>query len=149
MRKSIDEIFAEQRINFLKLYKIIEKKDSVFLYDVQDGKILAYLFADFVKGLSHRDQEQMMNKQPLILSGSHMLAFVRDNERKKLTSTLIEIDQTELDHIKIPEVIKRPIEENSQSLGNDFQKEMDLIAEIKTALPLTVRPNSETRNLNE
>ena len=147
MRKSIDEILAEQRINFLKLYKIIEKKDSIFLYDVQDGKIFAYPFTDFVKGMSHRDQEQVMKNQPLILSGSHMLAFVRDNERKKLTSTLIEIDQTELNQIETPEVIKRRIEENSQSLGDDFQKEMDLIAKIKTELPLTARPNSETRNL--
>ena len=147
MRKLIDEIFVEQRINFLRLYKIIEKKDSVYLYDVQDGKIFAYPFTDFVKDMSHRDQEQAMNNYPLILSGSHMLAFVRDNERKKLTSTLIEIDQTELNHIKTPEVIKRPIGENSQSLGNDFQKEMDLIAKIKTELPLAARPNSETRNL--
>ena len=147
MRKSIDEILAEQRINFLKLYKIIERKDSVFLYDVQDGRIFAYSFTDFVKGMSPRDQEKMANDQPLILSGSHMLAFVRDNERKKLTSSLIEIDQTELNHIETPEVTKIPVEEVDQSLSNDFQKDMDLIAKIKTELPLTARPNSETRNL--
>jgi len=147
MSKSIDEILTEQRINFLKLYKIIKKKDSVFLYDVQDGKIYAYPFTDFVKNMSHRDQEQLIKFQPLILSGSHMLAFVRDTKRKRLSSTLIEINQTELSQIEIPEVIKRPIEENGQLLGNDLQKEMDLVAKIKTELPITAIPTPETRNL--
>jgi hypothetical protein len=56
------------------------------LFDIDEGRIYAYPFDEFMKDIGERDADWLQLRRERVLSGEEMLVFVRDNVKRKLVS---------------------------------------------------------------
>ena len=72
--------------HIVRLYVTFEAKRPVMLFDVQEGRIYAYPYAEFMAGLSKRSQKLLKRQYSEAIAEDKIVVFVRDNEKRKLVS---------------------------------------------------------------
>jgi len=85
----------EQWDHLLDWYLMFAEKQPVMLYDLQEQKIYAYPYQEFKKELSQKSQVSLAEQYQRAVKNNHMVVFVRDNERRKLISYTVSMDQSE------------------------------------------------------
>ena len=146
MSEYLDKIFEKHRMDFLKLYKVSKDKKPILLFDVQEQQIYAYPYDEFKMEMSPKGQTVLENQYQKVLAGTHIVAFARDNEQRRLISSLIKIDQEEFDQIVVNEVATKPPNDNNLGLKIDnYRQAMELVEKMKAALPISASPNSDTK----
>ncbi len=76
----------EQFDNIINLYKELEYKNPIMLYDIQEQKIYAYPYIEFKAELSERSQIMLEKQYKDALTDNKVVIFVKDNVKKKLVS---------------------------------------------------------------
>ncbi len=79
-------IVGEQWENILRLYVAFQDKRPVMLFDIQEGRIYAYPYAEFKAGLSKRSQGLLTRQYEEAIDKDKIVVFVRDNEKRRLVS---------------------------------------------------------------
>jgi len=82
----------EQWANILGLYMMYERKKSIILYDIQEGKIYAYPYKEFKAELSKKSQVPLERDYKAAYTTGRMVVFVTDNRERKLVSYTIRVD---------------------------------------------------------
>jgi hypothetical protein len=143
---SLEYIFKENRISFLKLYKTLQDKKPILLFDIQEQRIYAYPYHEFKAQMSQKGQAVLEEQYSHVLAETHIIAFARDNEQKRLVSNLIEIDPDEFNQIDINETVKIP--QNNMGLKIDnYMQVTELVNKMKEALPIPAYPTPHTKIL--
>ena len=83
---SYARLLEEHWEKIVGLYSMFEEKGPVMLFDVDEHKIYACPFDEFMKEMSERDADLLQHRRERILSGEEILVFVRDTEKRKLVS---------------------------------------------------------------
>ena len=73
-------------------YKQYEDKRPVMLFDIQEERIYAYGFEGFKSELSARNQVTLAEQYEQAQKSGKMVAFVRDNDNRRLASYLIDCE---------------------------------------------------------
>jgi hypothetical protein len=81
----LDAAYA-QWPNILMIYRRFEDKKPVMLFDIQEGRLYAYPYVDFLRDLSERSQQTLKEQYERALREDKIVVFVRDNERRRLVS---------------------------------------------------------------
>ncbi len=63
-----------------------EEKRPVMLFEVQEGRIYAYPYDQFMSDLSPRSQALLKEQYAQAIQEGWIVVFVRDNEKRKLVS---------------------------------------------------------------
>ena len=79
-------VVGEQWRNILALYSAFQDKRPVMLFDIQEGRIYAYPYAEFKAGLSKRSQSLLRRQYQEASREDTIVVFVRDNHKKRLVS---------------------------------------------------------------
>ena len=144
MSNPLDYVFEEHRINFLKLHKTLQDERPILLFDVQEQQIYAYPYHEFKAEMSPRDQDVLEEQYRHVLAGTHIIVFARDNEQRRLVSSLIEIDPDEFERIDIDEIVQIPLNNMGLKIDNYIQV-TELINKMKAALPIPAYPTPDTK----
>lgn len=144
MSNPLDYVFGEHRINFLKLHKTLQDEKPILLFDVQEQQIYAYPYHEFKAEMSSRSQAVLEKQYRHVLAGTHIIAFARDNEQRRLVSSLIEIDPDEFQRIDINEIVQMPLNNTGLKIDNYLQV-TELINKMKAALPIPASPTPDTK----
>ncbi|MBN2267141.1 MAG: hypothetical protein JW725_02250 [Candidatus Babeliaceae bacterium] len=144
MSNPLDYVFGEHRINFLKLHKTLQDEKPILLFDVQEQQIYAYPYHEFKAEMSSRSQAVLEKQYRHVLAGTHIIAFARDNEQRRLVSSLIEIDPDEFQRIDINEIVQMPLNNMGLKIDNYLQV-AELINKMKADLPIPASPTPDTK----
>lgn len=72
--------------HILMMYRLLEDKKPVMLFDLQEQRIYAYPYADYSRELSERSQQSLKEQYEKAVREDQIVVFVRDNERRRLVS---------------------------------------------------------------
>lgn len=72
------------------MYRRFEDRRPVILLDIQDGRIYAYPYAEFMTDLSKRSQRTLRRQHGRAVQENKIVVFVRDNEQRRLVSFLMD-----------------------------------------------------------
>ena len=89
------DAIQEQWEHILNWYMLFADKKPVMLYDLQEQKIYAYPYQEFKKELSQKSQSSLAEQYQQAVKNKRMVVFVRDNEKRKLVSYTVSMDQSE------------------------------------------------------
>jgi hypothetical protein len=89
------DAIQEQWEKILDWYQLFADKNPVMLYDLQEQKIYAYPYEEFKKELGQKSQSSLAAQYQRATKNNHMVVFVRDNQKRKLVSYTVSIDQSE------------------------------------------------------
>jgi hypothetical protein len=67
-------------------YKAYAGKHPVLLYDIQERRVYAYPYQEFLVELSERSQTSLKEQYEHAIANGMFVVFVRDNEKQKLKS---------------------------------------------------------------
>jgi len=73
-------------------YKEWEHKNPIIEYQVCENKIWAYPYQEYKKLLSEKDKTFLIEKYKDAVNEHKVIVFIRDNEKKRLVSTLFEFE---------------------------------------------------------
>jgi hypothetical protein len=82
----------EHQSHIKALYWQFVDKKPVILLDIQEQRIYAYPYGDFSKELSQKSQHSLKDQYEKALQDNQMVVFVRDNEKKRLTSFSLDVE---------------------------------------------------------
>ena len=80
----------ENRQYIQMMYRRFEDRRPVILLDIQDGRIYAYPYAEFMTDLSKRSQRSLRAQRARAVQENKIVVFVRDNEQRRLVSFLMD-----------------------------------------------------------
>lgn len=80
------DILKEYWHRIVLVFERFADKNPVILFDVQEQRIYAYPYDDFVADLAAKDQRVAAEQYKKVLAGETILVFVRDKEQRKLVS---------------------------------------------------------------
>lgn len=86
MYEKFFETVSEHWDHIIELYKKFEDKKPIMLIDVQEQKIYAYPYLDFISSMTERSQAMLEKEYQSALLNNKVVVFVRDNEKKQLWS---------------------------------------------------------------
>ncbi len=72
--------------HILLAYRCFEDKKPVMLFDIQEQRIYAYPYADFLGDLSEKSQLTLKDQYERAIQENEIVVFVRDNEQRRLVS---------------------------------------------------------------
>ena len=72
--------------HILRMYRLFEEKRPVMLYDLQEGRVYAYPYAEFRADLSERSQRSLEEQYERAGREDKLVVFVRDNAARRLVS---------------------------------------------------------------
>lgn len=72
--------------NILMMYRLLEEKKPIMLYDMQEQRVYAYPYLEFRQELSERSQQSLKDQYEQALRDGKIVVFVRDNDKKRLVS---------------------------------------------------------------
>ena len=131
-------------MNFLKLHKTLQDKKSILLFDIQEQRIYAYPYHEFKAEISPSSQAVLEEQYRHVLAGTHIVAFARDNEQRRLVSSLIEIDPDEFERIETNEITQIPLNNMGLKIDNYIQV-TGLVNKMKVALPIPTYLTPKTK----
>jgi hypothetical protein len=73
-------------VPIFEIYSLYEKKKPVMLFDVTEGKIYAYPYEGFKKGLSRGGQVSLTKQYEEAIRRDKFVVFIRDSQKKTLMS---------------------------------------------------------------
>lgn len=135
MSNPLNYVFEEHRINFLKLHKTLQDKKPILLFDIQEQRIYAYPYHEFKAEMSPMSQAVLEEQYRHVLAGTHIVAFARDNDQRRLVSTLIKIVPDEFEQIDTNEITQIPLNNMGLKIDNYIQV-TELVNKMKAALPI-------------
>jgi hypothetical protein len=68
------------------MYERFAEKRPVMLFDIQEQRIYAYPYNEFMKELSARSQRSLQKQYEQAIHEESIVVFVRDNEQRRLVS---------------------------------------------------------------
>lgn len=68
------------------LYQVYAHKHPVMLYDIQEHRVYAYPYREFLADLSERSQVSLKEQYRDAIANGMFVVFVRDNKKEKLKS---------------------------------------------------------------
>jgi hypothetical protein len=74
------------------LYMTYENKKPIILYDIEEKKIYAYPYREFVSEKSKKSQASLGKDYKSASALGSMVVFVRDNIERKLVSYIMSVD---------------------------------------------------------
>lgn len=80
------DIAYEQCDDIFRLYRTFEKLKPVMLYDIQERRIYAYPYEEYLKELSEMSQTKLKEQYEKALLKNQLVVFIRDNETRRLVS---------------------------------------------------------------
>jgi hypothetical protein len=80
------DLVEEHWDHIVELYVTFEEKRPVMLFDVQEMRIYAYPYAEFMADLSKRSQMILKREYAEAIAQDKIVVFVRDNKERKLVS---------------------------------------------------------------
>lgn len=86
------KLVYDQWNNIMMVYSAFAAKRPVMLYDVQEVRIYAYPYQDFKADLNARSQAILTEQYEQAQSQNSVVIFVRDNEKEKLVSYTIPLE---------------------------------------------------------
>lgn len=89
VRPMTDPLFDIIKNHWPSIVLVFERfadKNPVILFNVQEQRIYAYPYDDFVADLAAKDRHAVAEQYEKVLAGETILVFVRDNEQRKLVS---------------------------------------------------------------
>ena len=72
--------------HILRMYRLFEDKGPIMLYDLQEGRIYAYPYAEFKAEMSERSQHSLEDQYERAGREGKIVVFVRDNDARRLVS---------------------------------------------------------------
>ncbi len=84
------DVVQEHWDSIVHVFEQLADKNPVLLFDVQEQRIYAYPYEDFVAELAAKDQRAAAERYKKVVAGQTILVFVRDNEQRKLVSYSVE-----------------------------------------------------------
>ncbi len=81
---------AEHWEHVVRIYRELEEKRPIMLYDMQEGQIYACPFDSFKAGMPEDAQPALNEIYELAAREDKMVVFVRDNEAEQLKSYLLD-----------------------------------------------------------
>jgi hypothetical protein len=72
------------------LYEQFEEKRPVMLFDIQEQRVYAYPYDEFMKEVSARSQRSLQKQYEQAIHENSIVVFVRDNEQRRLVSFSVE-----------------------------------------------------------
>ena len=73
------------------LYEVYADKHPIVLYDVQEHRVYAYPYEEFLRDLSERSQVSLKEQYGTAIANGMFVVFVRDNEKRKLKSYTVPV----------------------------------------------------------
>lgn len=132
----------------LKLFKTHIDKKPLILYKVPGTKFYAVPFEDFMSGMSPKDRNTLIEMQKDVISGSHIVVIVRDDEAKISRSFKILLDPEELDRVDMEETLRKSskisLPPRSAVRIDDYDQVVELMMEIKRSIPIKVGVDKPT-----
>jgi hypothetical protein len=86
------EALQEQWPNIRALYITYESKKPIILYDIEEKKIYAYPYRQFVAEMSKKSQASLGGDYKSASALGSMVVFVRDNIKRRLVSYIMRVD---------------------------------------------------------
>jgi hypothetical protein len=80
------DVAYEQWENIFWLYREFEEKHPVMLYDIQEQRIYAYPYEDYLKELSEKSRVMLREQYEEAMRENKIVVFIRDNEARRLVS---------------------------------------------------------------
>jgi hypothetical protein len=84
------DAIAEYWEHVVRTYRQFEDKRPVILYDIQERRIYACPYEGFKSEMSPRTQGSLTEQYELAVAEDKMVVFVRDNEKERLVSYLLD-----------------------------------------------------------
>lgn len=88
-KKTIEKykaVIHEQMESILDLYARFADSKPVMLYDIQEKKIYAYPYKDYIEDLNEKSNYITIEQYEDTVSKNQVVVFVRDNEKRQLLS---------------------------------------------------------------
>lgn len=76
----------EQWDNIFRPYRQFEHKCPIMLYDIQEQRIYAYPYKDYLEELTEKFQQSLKEQYEEALRSNKIVIFIRDNDKRKLVS---------------------------------------------------------------
>jgi hypothetical protein len=86
------EALQEQWPNIRALYMKYESQNPVILYDIEEKKIYAYPYREFVAEMSEKSRASLDGDYKSAPALGSMVVFVRNNIKRKLVSYIMSVD---------------------------------------------------------
>ena len=86
------DAIQKQWEHILNWYLMFADKKPVMLYDIQEQKIYAYPYREFKMELSQKSQAALEDQYQRAVKNDQFVVFVRDNEKQKLLSYTVKVD---------------------------------------------------------
>lgn len=80
------DVAYEQWDDIFRLYRTFEKLKPVMLYDIQERRIYAYPYEEYLKELSEKSRMKLKEQYENALLRNQLVVFIRDNEKRRLVS---------------------------------------------------------------
>jgi hypothetical protein len=72
------------------MYDRFAAKRPVMVFDIQEQRVYAYPYNEFLKELSARSQRSLQEQYERAIHENSIVVFVRDNEQRRLVSFAVE-----------------------------------------------------------
>ena len=80
------DVVYQQWPFIMMLYRQYADRKPVMLFDIQEQRVYAFPYKAYRAELSERSQASLALQYERALADGHVVAFIRDNDRKKLVS---------------------------------------------------------------
>lgn len=88
------DIIDECWDNILMMYSLFASKGPVMLLELPSLKIYAYPYQEYKADLNQRSQAILTHQYQQAQANGQMVLFVRDNEKQKFRSYILNLEQT-------------------------------------------------------
>jgi hypothetical protein len=85
------DIIYEHWDSLVRVFTTFESKLPILLFDIQEQRIYAHPYQDFVEEMAVKDRPVIARSYEKVIAGKSILVFVRDNEKRKLVSSNVEL----------------------------------------------------------
>src|ERR1700691_1167324 len=82
----LEDAMHRQWCNILKIYKMVEKKKPIMLFDMQEERIYVYPYKEFGDDMTERSRLSLTEQYKEATKETKLVVFVRDNDQKRLVS---------------------------------------------------------------